>query len=95
MAPVVGDFLAERHRHRHLRHDGRPAAADQAAIDQEDTAARPRRLDRGIHAGRAGADHQHVGVNLHGPCFGLGAHGQGSASLGLMVRSGRRPRLEP
>ena len=65
MAPVVGRLGAERHRDRHLRHHGRAAAADQAAVDQEHAAAGARRLDRGIHAGRAGADHQHVGFDLH------------------------------
>ena len=65
MAPVVRRLGAERHRDRHLRHHGRAAAADQAAVDQQHAAAGARRLDRGIHAGRAGADHQHIGFDLH------------------------------
>ena len=65
MAPVVGRLGAERDRDRHLRHHGRAAAADQAAVDQQHAAAGARRLDRGVHAGRAGADHQHIGFDLH------------------------------
>jgi hypothetical protein len=57
MAPVVGRLRAERDRHRHLRHDGGAAAADQAAIGEEDAATRARGLDRRIHAGGARSDH--------------------------------------
>ncbi len=64
--PVVGRLVAQRHGDRHLRHHGGAAAADQAAVDQEHVAAGARRLDRGVHARRAGADHQHVGLDLHG-----------------------------
>ena len=65
MAPVVRRLGAERHRDRHLRHHGRAAAADQAPVDQQHAAAGAGGLDRGIHAGRAGADHQHVGFDPH------------------------------
>ena len=66
MVPVVGRFLAERGRHRHLRHHGGAAASDQAAIGEQDVRAAARRFDRGVHAGGAGADHQHVGLDGDG-----------------------------
>ena len=65
IAPVVRHLLAERHRHRHLRHHGRAAPADQAAIDQQHRRVRLVGRDRGGHAGRAGTDHQHVGRKPH------------------------------
>ena len=64
--PRVRRFLAERARHRHLRHHGGAAAADQAAIGQQHMRAVARRLDRRIHARGAGADDQHVGVDGDG-----------------------------
>ena len=39
MARRVGHFFAKRHRDRHLRHDRRAAAADQAAVDEENAGA--------------------------------------------------------
>ena len=62
MAPVVRRLGAERDRDRHLRHHGGAAAADQAAVGEQHAGARARRLDRRIHAGGAGADHQHVSI---------------------------------
>jgi hypothetical protein len=66
IGPVVRRLRAERDGDRHLRHHGRAATPDQAAVDEHDRRAGARRLDRCIHAGRAGADHQHVGRRLHG-----------------------------
>jgi hypothetical protein len=64
--PVVGDFLAERDRDGHLRHDRRTAASDQASIGNEDPRAPALRFDGGIHAGSAGADDQNIGFDLYG-----------------------------
>src|ERR1700730_17324798 len=71
--PSVRRFLAKRHRHSHLRHHGGAAAADQASVGEQHLRAAARRLDRRIHAGGAGADHQHVGVDLQVFC----CHGGG------------------
>ncbi|MNL45229.1 hypothetical protein D3C87_1678600 [compost metagenome] len=64
MAPMVFGLLAQRGGHRHLRHDGRAAAADQAAVGQHHPAARLRGCHGGAHARRARADHQDVGVDI-------------------------------
>ena len=66
MAPVVRRLRAERDRDRHLRHDGGAAAPDQAAVGEEDAAARAGSLDRRIHAGAARSDDQDVGFHVHG-----------------------------
>jgi hypothetical protein len=66
VAPMVGDFFAERHRDRHLRHDGGAAAPDQAAVGEKDAAAGARGLDRRIHAGTPRSDDQDVGLDVHG-----------------------------
>ena len=66
VAPVVGRLLAERDRHRHLRHHGGAAAPDQAAVGHEHRGAGARRLDRRIHAGAARSDDQDVGLDMHG-----------------------------
>ena len=76
VAPVVGRLRAERHRDRHLRHHGGAAAADQAAVGEQDAAAGARGLDRRIHAGAARSDDQHVGLDMHG----VSAHAGGSLS---------------
>jgi hypothetical protein len=68
MLRVVGRLFAERDRDRHLRHHGGAAAADQAAIGEQHAGTAARRLDRRIHAGGAGANHQRVGVDGHGLC---------------------------
>src|SRR5947208_16497751 len=70
-APVIRRLRAERGGNRHLRHDGRAAAADQAAVDEENAATRARGLDRRIHAGTARSDDQDVGFDVHG--LGLAA----------------------
>ena len=57
MRPVIRLLLADRGRHRHLRHDRRPAAADQALIDQHGIGAIASGGYRGVHAGTAGSDH--------------------------------------
>jgi len=64
MAPVVRRLGAERDRHRHLRHHGRAAAADQAPSIRNTLQIGAGGSNRGIHAGRAGADHQHIGPDL-------------------------------
>ena len=59
--PVVGAFLAERRRHRHLRHDRRAAAANKALVDQQHPLGPAARGgDRGVHAGAAGPDNQDI-----------------------------------
>lgn len=60
MLPMIRALLAQRNGDCHLCHDRGAAAADQAAIDQVYAAAVARRGDCGIHAGAAGADHQHI-----------------------------------
>jgi hypothetical protein len=62
---MIRDFRAERHCNRHLRHHRRAAAADQAAVKQQHPALGARRLDRRIHPGGAGANHQHIGFGVH------------------------------
>src|ERR1700692_3487062 len=62
--PSVRRFLAERAGHSHLRHHGGAAARAQGAIGKQDTGTVARRLDRRIHPGGAGADDQHVGVDV-------------------------------
>ncbi len=58
--PVIGRLLAQGHGDRHLRHHRGAAAADEAAIDEQDIGARLIGRDRRRHAGGARADHQHV-----------------------------------
>ena len=60
VAPVVLSLGAERHGHRHLRHDRGASSANQAAIGQEHAATGARGLDGCIHAGGPRADDQHV-----------------------------------
>ena len=63
--PIVRAFFAERRRNRHLRHDRRAAAADEALVGQQHmTGAGARRRDRGIHAGATGADDQYIGSEI-------------------------------
>ena len=81
MLPIVRRFFAKRRRHRHLRHHGGAAAADQAAVGEQHFCAAARSLDRRIHAGGAGADHQHVGVDVHG----FRSH---YVTLGVIIRGG-------
>src|SRR5947207_12133008 len=60
--PIIWTFFAERRRYRHLRHDRRAAAADQALIGQQDMPGPgARRRDRRVHAGASGPDNQHIG----------------------------------
>ena len=65
VTPMIGRLGAERDGDRHLRHHGGAAAADQAAVGEQHVAAAARRLDRGVHAGGAGADHQDVRFRTH------------------------------
>jgi len=69
--PVVGAFLAERRRHRHLRHHRGAAAPDQALVcEQYLPGAGPRRADCGVHPGAAGAGDQHIALEVgHAPGF--------------------------
>jgi len=53
MGRVVRRLFAERHGHRHLRHDGGTAATDEAAIDEQRLGAGACRGQCGIHASRA------------------------------------------
>ena len=76
IAPMVRRLGAERDGNRHLRHHGGAAAADQASVDQQHLTAGAGGLDRGVHPGRAGADHQHIGLQLNR----LGRH-EGNLSL--------------
>ena len=63
--PVVGAFLAQRRRHRHLRHHRGAAAADEALVgEQHLPGPGPRGGDRGIHAGAAGPDDQHIALEV-------------------------------
>ena len=96
VAPVVGDFLAERDRDRHLRHDGGAAAPDQAAVGEKDAAAGARRLDRRIHAGAARSDDQDVGLDMHGvgDCAGVG-HVRHCSPDGAERHPGTAWRLRP
>jgi len=60
--PIVGAFFTERRRDRHLRHDRRTAATDQALVHEQHTlGSGARRRDRGVHAGAAGPDDQDIG----------------------------------
>jgi hypothetical protein len=65
--PVVGLFLAHRDCHGHLRHDGRAAAPDQAAIHQQHPGACARRRNRRVHAGATGPDDQDVSLQHQPP----------------------------
>ena len=67
MTPVVRRLGAECDCHRHLSHYGRTAAADKAAIGEQHVAPRASRLERRIHAGSAGTDHQHISFGTHRP----------------------------
>jgi hypothetical protein len=63
--PIVVALLGERGGDGHLRHDRRAAAADQTLVEEHNapgTGARSR--DRGVHAGAARADNQHIGVEM-------------------------------
>ena len=66
MLPVIRHVLAERGRHGHLRHDGRAAAPDQAAVDEQHADVLLRGRERGRHAGAARADDEHVGREMGG-----------------------------
>jgi hypothetical protein len=50
---MVGGLRAEGNGNRHLRHHRGAAAADQAAVGEQNLAAAARRLDRRIHPGSA------------------------------------------
>jgi hypothetical protein len=52
--------------HRHLRHDCRAAATDQALVGENDVGAFARRRNRCIHPRPTGADDKHVGLYAHG-----------------------------
>jgi hypothetical protein len=65
-APVVRRLRTECHGDGHLRHHGGAAAADQAAVGEQDTAASARGFDRRIHAGAARSDDQDVGFDMPG-----------------------------
>ena len=61
---VIQAAFLERDRDGHLRHDGRAAAPDEAPVGEDHRAAPARRLDRGVHAGAARSDHEHVGLQV-------------------------------
>lgn len=63
--PVVVHLIAEGGGHRHLRHNSRAAAADQAAIDEHRIRAAIVGSDRGRHACRTRADNEHAGFEMH------------------------------
>jgi hypothetical protein len=86
MAPMVGRLRPERDRDRHLRHHGRAAASDQAAVGEKHLRARARRLDRRIHAGAARSDDQDIRFHMHG----FGAHAHPRLTAEPIHRSGRR-----
>src|SRR5262249_43339084 len=65
VAPMVRLLRANCHRDGHLRHHGRTAASDQAAVDQQHATAGARGFDRGIHAGAARPDDEDVGFGPH------------------------------
>src|SRR6476469_6617732 len=65
IAPVIGSLGAERDGDRHLCHYGCATAANQTAVDKKHLAAAARRLNRCVHAGSAGSDHQNVGSRAH------------------------------
>ena len=65
ISPVIGGFGAERDGDGHLRHHCGAPAADQAAVGQQHLTTAARRLNRRVHAGRAGSDHQNVGFGTH------------------------------
>jgi len=91
MAPVIRRFGAEGDRHSHLCHYGGAAAANQAALGKQHTGAFACRLDRRVHAGGPGADHQDISFGAHGIWHGLFCsccprilkltHGLGSRSI--------------
>ena len=62
--PIVRCLLTDRGRDRHHRHDGAAAAADQAAIGENDRGATLCRFERRIHASAAGADNQDIGFKF-------------------------------
>ena len=68
VAPVIAPLVLEGCRDRHLRHDGRPAASDQAALGEQHRAAAARGLERRVHAGAAGPDHENVAAEV-AHCF--------------------------
>jgi hypothetical protein len=91
MAPMIGCLRPERDRDRHLRHHGRAAASDQAAVGEKHLRARARRLDRRIHAGAARSNDQDVGLHMHG----FGAHA-GAPIMGEPIhRSASRANRAP
>ena len=65
IAPVVGSLGAERDGDGHLRHHCRSTPADQTAVGKKHLTAAARRLNRRVHAGSAGSDHQNVGSRTH------------------------------
>jgi hypothetical protein len=58
--PVIGRLLAQRSSNRHLRRDGGAAATNQTAIGEDNWDASARCLERRIHAGATGANHQNI-----------------------------------
>jgi len=62
---MIGRLLGERCCDRHLSHHGGAAAADQAALGENHGRAGARGFERSVHACGAGADHQHVGLQMH------------------------------
>jgi len=64
VTPVVVRLRAQGHGHGHLRHDGRAAPADEAAIGKQYAATGVRGLDGCIHAGGSRADHEHVRLGI-------------------------------
>src|SRR5258708_25055590 len=64
MLPMTRRLLAERRRHRHLRHDRGAATHDKAAVWQNDRSAGPRGFKSRVHAGAAGTDHEDIGLDM-------------------------------
>jgi hypothetical protein len=62
--PVIGRLLAQRSSNRHLRHVGGAAATNQTAIGEDNWDASARCLERRIHAGTTGANHQNIRLRL-------------------------------
>ena len=77
-APVIRRLRTEGDRDGHLRHHGRAAAADQAAVGEQHAAARAGGFDRRIHAGPARSDDQDVGFDMRGASVHAGGSLSGS-----------------
>src|SRR5262245_6249554 len=65
VAPMVGSLGAESDRDGHLGHHCGATTANEAAVGEKYLTAAACRLDRRIHACRAGANHQNVGFGVH------------------------------